>query len=409
MTIHSIGQVCKLLGLKPHTLRYWEENNPLLSGRRSASGRREYTDADLDLLMRMKRLVMEKRYTVEGARRLLAEEHAGPGGAGMAALAGARRELARARARCAAGARLDIERMLGRIPGYHELAAPGRAAWLKALRGLDAGLAASVTGLLAKASPAGPPALELDADRFVDAGEEARAGAGTAFASLLYRPAYRLPALMSALNRLASVAAGSDGRSERLPRWYLFFDAELSLRLEGLVAWLKAAVDRRCRLTAVALARFPAMDLEGRFRLDADGRLLRYPSGFAGVCSFVRSSTMLRVLEREDIRRLVLLPANGSASPARCAALLAVHEREAAHLTIDTYLESGGPARRTTGMYVIDRAFLAGLRPDQVYRREVYGPGQSADNRKEEQSWRIVSNPWELAAHAGRAVAVRSR
>jgi UDP-N-acetylglucosamine/UDP-N-acetylgalactosamine diphosphorylase len=71
---YSIGQVARLLGVKPHILRYWEGELPLLAPRKGLSGRREYTASEVELLMRFQRLVRDRKFTVEGAKRRLWEE-----------------------------------------------------------------------------------------------------------------------------------------------------------------------------------------------------------------------------------------------------------------------------------------------------------------------------------------------
>ncbi|MEM5947944.1 MerR family transcriptional regulator [Spirochaetia bacterium 38H-sp] len=72
--MYTIGQVCALFDIKPHVLRYWETEIPLLSPRKDAYGRRMYTSADLQLIARIKYLAYEKRFTLEGIRKTLEHE-----------------------------------------------------------------------------------------------------------------------------------------------------------------------------------------------------------------------------------------------------------------------------------------------------------------------------------------------
>jgi UDP-N-acetylglucosamine/UDP-N-acetylgalactosamine diphosphorylase len=74
MRAWSIGEVAKLLGVKPHVIRYWESELPLLSPRKGLSGRREYTANELRLLMRFRHLLYERKFTIEGAKNRLWEE-----------------------------------------------------------------------------------------------------------------------------------------------------------------------------------------------------------------------------------------------------------------------------------------------------------------------------------------------
>lgn len=77
MRFYGIGEVARLLRVRPHVIRYWVTEAPFLSPRKSGGGRREYSSRDVQLLMRFQFLLHEKRYTVEGARRRIWEELAG--------------------------------------------------------------------------------------------------------------------------------------------------------------------------------------------------------------------------------------------------------------------------------------------------------------------------------------------
>ena len=77
MRHYSIGEVCNALGVKPHIVRYWEQEVGILSPSKDRGGRRVYTHADLQLLFRIKYLVQERRYTVQGAAMKILEERTG--------------------------------------------------------------------------------------------------------------------------------------------------------------------------------------------------------------------------------------------------------------------------------------------------------------------------------------------
>ena len=66
-----IGEVSRLVGVKPYVLRYWESEFPAVAPRKSPTGQRLYRRRDVELLLEIKRLLYEKRYTVEGARKHL--------------------------------------------------------------------------------------------------------------------------------------------------------------------------------------------------------------------------------------------------------------------------------------------------------------------------------------------------
>jgi DNA-binding transcriptional MerR regulator len=67
----SIGEACELLDLKPHVLRYWETQFPGLNPSKNRSGNRIYQRKEIKLLLLVKHLLYEDRYTIEGARARL--------------------------------------------------------------------------------------------------------------------------------------------------------------------------------------------------------------------------------------------------------------------------------------------------------------------------------------------------
>ncbi|MDR2468102.1 MAG: MerR family transcriptional regulator [Spirochaetaceae bacterium] len=77
MNSYSTGDLEKLLGEKGHIIRYWEKTIPLIQPRKDGGGRFVYSKRDIELLLRIKYLVHEKKYTVEGARDVLMEELSG--------------------------------------------------------------------------------------------------------------------------------------------------------------------------------------------------------------------------------------------------------------------------------------------------------------------------------------------
>ena len=74
----KIGEVSELLGVEPYVLRYWETEFPVLSPKKSGTGHRLYRRKDVELLLRIKQLLYEKRYTIEGARQALQKEGRAP-------------------------------------------------------------------------------------------------------------------------------------------------------------------------------------------------------------------------------------------------------------------------------------------------------------------------------------------
>jgi DNA-binding transcriptional MerR regulator len=74
-----IGEVSRRTGVNPHTLRYWEAEFQILSPNRRLSKQRLYRQADIDLILEIKRLLQEEKYTLAGVRQYLTARQARPG------------------------------------------------------------------------------------------------------------------------------------------------------------------------------------------------------------------------------------------------------------------------------------------------------------------------------------------
>ena len=69
-----IGEVGDLVGVEPHVLRYWETEFPSVGPKKSDTGHRMYRRKEVQLLLKIKYLLYEKKYTIEGARQYLLSE-----------------------------------------------------------------------------------------------------------------------------------------------------------------------------------------------------------------------------------------------------------------------------------------------------------------------------------------------
>jgi DNA-binding transcriptional MerR regulator len=67
----KIGEVSQLVGVEPYVLRYWESEFPGLSPRKSNTGQRMFRRKDVEMLLNIKQLLYEKKFTIEGARKAL--------------------------------------------------------------------------------------------------------------------------------------------------------------------------------------------------------------------------------------------------------------------------------------------------------------------------------------------------
>ncbi len=70
---YTIGEVCNLLELKAHVLRYWEKEFPQLKPKKAKDRNRRYNPADIELLKKIKYMLYNQKYTIEGARKKIKE------------------------------------------------------------------------------------------------------------------------------------------------------------------------------------------------------------------------------------------------------------------------------------------------------------------------------------------------
>ena len=68
---YRIREVCQFTGLKPHILRYWEQEFRDIRPVKSSKGQRLYRKKDLDAILVIKKLLYEKRFTIDGAKKYL--------------------------------------------------------------------------------------------------------------------------------------------------------------------------------------------------------------------------------------------------------------------------------------------------------------------------------------------------
>jgi DNA-binding transcriptional MerR regulator len=74
---YSIGEVCELAGLKAHVLRYWENQFNTLKPGKNRAGNRVYRSRDVEVVLLIRHLLYEKRYTIDGANQKLTEMRRG--------------------------------------------------------------------------------------------------------------------------------------------------------------------------------------------------------------------------------------------------------------------------------------------------------------------------------------------
>jgi len=66
---YRIGEVSRITGLKPHVLRYWESEFKVIKPHKEGSFQRLYRRKDLDLILKIKKLLYEDGFTIAGAKK----------------------------------------------------------------------------------------------------------------------------------------------------------------------------------------------------------------------------------------------------------------------------------------------------------------------------------------------------
>ena len=68
---YSIGEVSEITSVEPHVLRYWESVFKDLHPKKNKAGNRVYREKDIEVVLKLKELIQEKKYSTEGARQVL--------------------------------------------------------------------------------------------------------------------------------------------------------------------------------------------------------------------------------------------------------------------------------------------------------------------------------------------------
>lgn len=66
---YKIGEVSRIAGIEPYVIRYWETEFPFLTPRKNKSGQRVYVKKDVEMILQIRKLLHEERYTIEGVRK----------------------------------------------------------------------------------------------------------------------------------------------------------------------------------------------------------------------------------------------------------------------------------------------------------------------------------------------------
>ena len=73
----KVGEVSDILGVPAYVLRFWETEFKRINPKRTSSGQRLYRKRDIELILKIKHLLYEQKFTIEGAKQQLKAETAG--------------------------------------------------------------------------------------------------------------------------------------------------------------------------------------------------------------------------------------------------------------------------------------------------------------------------------------------
>lgn len=68
---YSISEVSKITGIEQYVLRYWESEFEQLKPQKNRAGNRIYTNKDIQLILHIKNLLRERKFTIEGAKKIM--------------------------------------------------------------------------------------------------------------------------------------------------------------------------------------------------------------------------------------------------------------------------------------------------------------------------------------------------
>lgn len=70
---YKIGEVCRMLDIQPHVLRYWEAEFPPLHPPKNTAGQRVYREKDIRTIRVIRRLLYDEGFTIAGAKKKIGE------------------------------------------------------------------------------------------------------------------------------------------------------------------------------------------------------------------------------------------------------------------------------------------------------------------------------------------------
>ncbi len=376
MRTYPIGQVSSLLGVKPYILRYWEEEIPFLSPRKSRSGRRAYTEREVQLLLRVRHLLYEQRYTIEGARNRLWAELNGGDRSLRSAIAEVRGDLLAAWGRLrrqgkgmegrltedrpAGGDRSLIERFTALGQGHLFEHWKGReesqrSNLLRDLAGLDPRHLRRLQEKLEegeKARPSLQPLAHLPRREILrrreaeELGRERIRAGRTAFLTVAGGQGSRLgfdgpkgafpvsPIRRASLFQLFAEKALAAGRRYGVAlRWYIMTSPQNHAEIAGFFRANGFFGLDEGQVLFFPQGMNPSLTPDGRLLLAEDGGLFQNPDGHGGVVEALRRAGYLEDMRERGIEELFYFQVDNPLVRAPDPLFLGIHLQEAAEVS----------------------------------------------------------------------------
>ena len=90
---YKIGEVSDIAKVEPYVLRYWESEFPFLNPRKNKAGQRIYTRKNVELILQIKKLLYQEKYTIAGVKKKFSETPSKKGSVSIETIENIRKKL----------------------------------------------------------------------------------------------------------------------------------------------------------------------------------------------------------------------------------------------------------------------------------------------------------------------------
>ncbi|MCX7788255.1 MAG: MerR family transcriptional regulator [Spirochaetes bacterium] len=420
----SLGEVCRLLDLRPHVIRYWEQMIPLFEPEKNLSGRRTYGEREIHLLYRLKYLVQERKFTLEGALQALVEESEDQFANTKANIQSLRRVLLeiresletvetlweKSRTRIELPGQEHVERILLRVsPQKQRLIFQG-------LRDISKESITLAQALLDRVRPVQPlKATILSLTEPTREEEEIPEPFEILFTQgaigvLTFLPNSEKPLSFRWFQPLAERIRNVAYLYGRMVPWWIFGESQR-------IDWVKKIFQQEGFFgmdpRAILFVKEPVFPYlrEGKLVILGEGEIGRYSSGVGGSLLMLKSRSFQRFIQQTGIRWFYVLPLNRFALRFPNADLLKTAVGMKLPILGTVLSNEGGFL--TSGIYLIEETFLRNcdvpFSVEEVRMRIINPKGTSVDDLEEGVVRRLSSGLYRLFEQIPNPVLVQEK